>query len=111
MHRSARLLKRSLAASAALAAACLPALPARAAATLTWDTNINQAGAQGGSGTWIDGGLGWLNGSTSEFWNNANFDTAVFTGNPGTVTISGTAVASFVKFENAGYTITGGRLV
>ena len=95
----------------ALAAAILPVLPARAGVTLTWDADLNQPGAQGGPGTWIDGGLGWFDGVTDDFWNNADLDSALFAGSTaGTVTISGTAVAQYAYFNTAGYTLGGGRL-
>src|SRR5689334_6390828 len=104
MHRP-RTRKTLALATAALTATLLPTR-ARAATTLTWDANLAQSGAQGGPGTWADAAGGWFNGSTNVTWNNANADSALFTGTAaGTVTISGTASARYLTFDTPGYTL------
>ena len=81
----------------ALAALALAGASAQAA-DLTWS---------GGAGTWQEGASGNF-GST---WNNANSDSADFTGSAGTVTVSGTVEVTNLHFTtNSGYIIDGGTL-
>ena len=84
-------------------------------ATLYWDTNGSTAGFGNGTGTWNTSTPMWnprADGTgTLQAWNNANGDTAVFSGgSAGTVTISGTVNAGSIVFNTAGYTVTGGTL-
>jgi fibronectin-binding autotransporter adhesin len=89
------------------------------ATSLYWDGGTadiagNGNGAsQGGDGTWNTTLRNWDLGSAYPHvaWDNANNDTAVFGGTPGTVTL-GTVAAGSVTFTNftGTYTLTGGSL-
>ncbi len=89
------------------------------AATFYWDSDANAAGNNvdgtnlGGTGTWDNlSTVNWWDpvGPTEVQWNNANFDTAVFTGTVGTVTLSGGITAGGLTFNTSGYLLTGGTL-
>lgn len=86
------------------------------AATVNWDTSQPTPGL-GGTGTWANAGSAFWNssgsgspGGTFTAWNNANLDIAAFGGSGGTVTISGSVVASQIQFTAGGYNLTGGIL-
>ena len=85
-----------------------------AAATVTWDPAMSGGTAVGGTGNWADDGVSsqWLNGSSSDqAWNDPTYDTAVFAGSSGTVTVQPSVpnVGGLV-FASTGYVLTGGTL-
>jgi autotransporter-associated beta strand protein len=69
------------------------------AATLTW---IN------GSATWDTSSPFWNPGPVA--WNNAAFDTALFTGAPETITLGGPITVGGLTFNSNGYLVTGNTL-
>ncbi len=88
-------------------------------ATFYWDSDANATGNNvdgtnlGGTGTWDNlSTVNWWDpvGPSEVQWNNANFDTAVFTGTAGTVTLSGGITAGGLTFNTSGYLLTGGTL-
>src|SRR5438034_3463929 len=91
--------------AAMAAAGCV--LGARAAtapaATLQWDTNFVTAGAQGGSGAWVDNGPGWWDGGNDINWTAGN--DADFGAPAGTVLVNGTVTAASLTFDVPGYQI------
>lgn len=73
---------------------------------LMWSGNGAQAG---GSGTWNSSASTWLVGGTPVTW--LSGASAVFSGDPGTVTVSGSvAVAGGIDVRADGFTITGGTI-
>ena len=75
------------------------------AASLVWDSDGTPGMPVGGAGVW-NSPLLWDNGGTMQSWVDAS--TAVFDGNPGTVTIVSGVIASGLVFETGGYLIAGG---
>ena len=110
----------SLAAALAVLAAFLTLLaaPSAFAAALTWDiTPGDGATITPGSGTWLDLSGNWNNGVMDTNWNNADPDTATFSGADGayTITVGGpittgpgtaTSLAGGLVFANSGYTLS-----
>lgn len=89
-------------------AACTLSLPA---ASLTWDPDSETTGAQGGAGTWTDGGSEWWNGTANVAWNNATPDNATFGGTAGgTITLGSPITAGSIGFDTAGYTLGAGTI-
>lgn len=88
------------------------------AATYVWDPDTTAAGNNattgaglGGNGTWDTSSLSWWDGVSADVaWTNGLFDTAVFTGTGGTVTIGSSIDAGALVFNTDGYTVTGGTL-
>jgi autotransporter-associated beta strand protein len=76
---------------------------------LRWDTDPLTSGAQGGTGAWNTTGNGFWNGAANVAWDNARNDVAIFGASAGTVTV-GTVTASALRFDAAGYTLTGGAI-
>jgi len=76
---------------------------------LRWDTDPLVSGAQGGTGTWNTTGNGFWNGAVNVAWDNARNDVAIFGASGGTVTV-GTVTASALRFDTAGYALTGGTI-
>ena len=91
------------------------------AASLIWDGDANSAnnnlttlqGGLGGAGTWNNANLNWwaqalnaANGPADVVWNNANFDTAIFSGTAGgAITLTPDAMtAGGLTFLTGGYT-------
>lgn len=81
-------------------------------AEIFWDGTSTTGAADGGSGVWDNVSLNWSDAATggaAVAW--TDFETAVFGGAAGTVTIDAAGVLAFdVNFETTGYTITGGAL-
>jgi autotransporter-associated beta strand protein len=96
---------------AAVLALC--ALPA-GAGTLYWDGADVGADAQGGNGTWLNGGsTNWdtlATGGADSVWTNANNDTAVFGGSAGNVSLGGGIQVGGLQFDTAGYLIESNTL-
>ena len=86
---------------------CSPAT----AETVYWDgTTTSPDGiSAGGFGTW-DLTTEWDTGTASLPWNNLGFDTAVFGGTSGTVSVSGSIAAGGLDFRTSDYSLTGGTL-
>jgi autotransporter-associated beta strand protein len=87
------------------------------AATLTWDTAPGTVGAgdgsiTGGNGTWNTTNGNWTSdgGGANVAWVNGNNDTAVFGGAAGTVTLGEGITVGGLRFDTAGYTVTGNTL-
>ena len=92
------------------------------AATYYWDTDGNDAGniidgtGLGGTGTWDAGTSNWwpVPSGALTTWGNTSSDIAIFSGpfSPvpalNTVTLSGALTANQVRFNRAGYSLTGG---
>jgi len=76
---------------------------------LRWDTDPLVSGAQGGTGAWNTTGNGFWNGAVNVAWDNARNDVAIFGASGGTVTV-GTVTASALRFDTAGYALTGGTI-
>jgi autotransporter-associated beta strand protein len=76
---------------------------------LRWDTDPLTSGAQGGTGTWDTAGGGFWNGAANVAWDNARNDVAIFGASAGTVTV-GAVTASALRFDAAGYTLSGGAI-
>lgn len=84
------------------------------AANRYWDPNGTALG-RGGTGTWdISSGYWSPNGDgvSGPFspWNNTAFDSAIFGGTAGTVTLIGSIAAQNLTFETNGYILAGGTL-
>jgi fibronectin-binding autotransporter adhesin len=78
---------------------------------LTWDADPVTAGAQGGAGTWTNGGTEWWDGGANVPWNNTTPDAAAFGGTAGGAVNLGTAItAAGLTFDTAGYALTGGTI-
>ncbi len=83
-----------------------------------WDggtTNLPGSGngvAYGGSGTWDTTIQNWDQGSGLPYvgWNNANNDTAIFGGTPGTVTLGAPITVGGLDFDTSGYTLASNTL-
>ncbi|RYD36705.1 MAG: hypothetical protein EOP87_04960 [Verrucomicrobiaceae bacterium] len=82
-------LRRALASAALTTLGSSPAL----AATLYWDNETANSGAQQGAGTWSNGGTTWWNGTATVEWNNSAGDIAHF-GTEANAGITATADAS-----------------
>lgn len=85
------------------------------AANLYWDADGVNSAATGGTGTWATGVTQWRDGSgtgTLVVYDNTSPSpvNAVFAGNSGTVTLSGTLNAGALTFASSGYTLTAGTL-
>ncbi len=63
----------------------------------------------GGSGVWTAGATNWTNmaGNAAVSWGDT---VGVFSGVPGTVTVDGTQTYTNLRFDAAGYTLTGGSI-
>jgi len=92
-----------------------PVMPL-SAADYHWDTTGDGDSATGGSGIWDLSNLFWDPlgtdpgvGSANIFWPNL-FDTAVFGGTAGTVTLGVPVTAGGLRFTSGGYTLTGSTL-
>lgn len=81
-----------------------------------WDTNMEAAGAQGGSGTWTSGGGNWYDGGANITWpDNIPNTQAIFgpaESGSATVKVLGTVVTGGLLFSASStpYTLTGGTL-
>jgi RHS repeat-associated protein len=94
----------------------------RMMAVLYWDPNhtatgstvatLSGAGGSSGSTSWNTTDSDWYNLSTGvdQVWNDANGDTAVFTGSAGTVAVASGISAGEIDFSASGYSLTGGSL-
>lgn len=84
-----------------LLAAASQLVTSATAATLYWDATPGtpNGASGGGAGTWDTATANWDNGSSYVTWDNANNDTAVFSGTAGTVTID--------TVDNLGVTVGG----
>jgi fibronectin-binding autotransporter adhesin len=90
---------------AALLALGAMAIATPAQAQLTWG-----ASGTGGSGTWNSGtNVNWYDGATDVIWP-VTGTSASFGGTAGTVTISGSVLATDLTFTTSGYNITSGTL-
>lgn len=85
-------------------------------ADLTWDGDTSTAGLQDGAGTWNTTDLNrWYNstGAAYQAWSSSNPDLAIFgagSGTAGVVTLAAPITASGLRFDVAGYTVTGSTL-
>lgn len=81
---------------------------------LFWDgADTVTAGAQGGSGTWNSNlTANWVGTTGNVVWPapGGTGDAAVFSGNAGTVSISGGVAANMIEFTTNGYTLQGSTL-
>jgi autotransporter-associated beta strand protein len=116
-----RVLILSTAAATALSSVTGPLLTRRAqAANVYWDSDTNGANdlltgsGLGGTGTWNTSTSAtplsnWWpgTGTVDQQWNNANNDTAIFSGTAGTVTLGDAVAVGGLTFNTTGYTITG----
>ena len=109
---------RRLCVALAVVATVVGGMPV-SAATLYWDqdgvarNDVLTGLGLGGTGTWRTTGAQWWDGVdrvTLEEWNNANNDTAVFTGTAGTVTLGTGITVGGLQFNTTGYTIAGNTL-
>lgn len=90
----------------AIAASLLISGSLSAQTSLQWDANGTTAGVTDGTGTWSTSAANWWTGSTTQVWNNAGNNIAVF-GNAGVVataagtniTVSGTVNAAGLQFN------------
>ncbi|MFO1484003.1 MAG: autotransporter-associated beta strand repeat-containing protein [Verrucomicrobiaceae bacterium] len=86
------------------------------AATFYWDPDGTSAGniidgtGLGGSGTWDTTTTNWWDTTNDVAWPNSLFDTAVFTGASGTVTLGSPISVGTLRFDSSDYVITGGTL-
>jgi fibronectin-binding autotransporter adhesin len=76
---------------------------------LRWDADPLVSGAQGRTGAWNTTGNGFWNGAANVAWDNARNDVAIFGASGGTVTVD-SVTASALRFDTAGYTLTGGTI-
>ncbi|ENR00774.1 hypothetical protein P040_00148 [Brucella melitensis 11-1823-3434] len=85
-----------------------------AASDRYWDSNGTAVG-RGGSGAWNTSNAFWspsgdgVSGPYSA-WNNAAFDTAIFGGTAGTVTLGSPITVGAMTFETTGYILSGNTL-
>ncbi len=85
-------------------------------ANLTWDGDTTTSGLQDGTGGWnTSSSLRWYNTTTSDYqaWSSSNPDLAIFgagSGSAGTVTLETSITAVGLRFDIAGYTVTGNTL-
>lgn len=91
--------------------------PAPAPAIRYWDggiTDILSNGngvSAGGTGIWNTALLNWDAGNQAHVdWNNLTYDTAVFAGTGGTVTIGSAVTVGGINFETANYVLSGGTI-
>ncbi|UHQ19644.1 hypothetical protein LVB87_00280 [Lysobacter sp. KIS68-7] len=84
------------------------------AQSVFWDGNDTTANADGGNGSWSEGGINWDSAATAganTAWNGTVPLDAVFGGSAGTVIIAGAGVTAHnVTFNVANYTLNGGPL-
>src|SRR4249919_1733178 len=84
------------------------------AQSIFWDGNDTTANADGGNGTWQEGGTNWdsaASAGANTAWNGALPNDAVFGGTAGTVTIAPAGVTAHnLTFNTTGYTVSGGTL-
>ncbi|HKN79315.1 MAG TPA: autotransporter-associated beta strand repeat-containing protein, partial [Lysobacter sp.] len=84
------------------------------AQSIFWDGNDTTANADGGNGTWQEGGTNWdsaANAGANTAWNGTLPNDAVFGGTAGTVTIAPAGVTAHnLTFNTTGYTLSGGTL-
>ncbi|KXO75889.1 autotransporter-associated beta strand repeat-containing protein [Brucella anthropi] len=77
-----------------------------------WDGAVTSASGSltGGDGIWEAAATNWTgeNGGLHTNWNSAQF--AIFSGQPGTVTVQGPVSTSGMQFVTTGYSVTGGPL-
>ncbi len=77
-----------------------------------WDGSTTSGGnsVTGGDGTWDAATTNWtlVDGTLHSTWNPANF--AIFSGQAGTVTVSGAVATAGMQFVTTGYTVKGGAL-
>ena len=85
--------------------------PWRKPVALAWDSDPGTAGAQGGTGTWNAANNFWHDGAANNLWTNTYRDVAQFGGTAGTVTVSGTNMASGLQFDTNGYVLDGSGMV
>jgi autotransporter-associated beta strand protein len=105
--------KSSLRSFLALAGSALIAISYTHAAPLYWDDDDTTGDADGGTGTWNTSLTNWDDAATSgtdATWDNGNFDTAIFGGTAGTVTLGTGITVGGLQFDAAGYTVTGNTL-
>lgn len=77
------------------------------AANVSWDPTSSSGANPGGGGNWDTTDPFWYNGTADVAWNNANNDTAVFSGTAGIVTLTAPITAGGLTFSTTGYTIGG----
>jgi fibronectin-binding autotransporter adhesin len=97
---------RRAALAASLGFALFAGLSPLSAATIDWD--ISGAGViTGGTGAWNTTNTFWTtdSGASNISWNNANIDTARFSGTSGTVTLGENITVGGLIFSTGGYTI------
>lgn len=74
-----------------------------------WDGSVVSSGASltGGDGTWDAATTNWTNenGGLHSGWNAAHY--AIFSGQAGTVTVSGAVTTAGMQFVTSHYTVTG----
>lgn len=106
----------SLSRSLALATLAAAGFAEVQAANLTWDPLLDGDGVIGGAGAWNTTDLFWDPMGTDPViadnlaWINANNDTAIFGGTGGTVTLGVPITAGGLRFDTAGYIVTGNTL-
>ena len=94
---------------AALLAAALLIYPGAAPAqNLSWDTNLVQVGAQGGTGNWVGTDF-WFDGATNVQWRDNS--QANFGGTAGAVTVNSGVAVNGMQFSVDNYSIDGGSAV
>ncbi|WP_395748858.1 autotransporter-associated beta strand repeat-containing protein [Prosthecobacter sp.] len=87
-------------------------------ATFYWDSDASAAGnattgaGLGGSGAWDTTSTNWWNLTSDVLWPNATapYDTAIFTGAGGTVTLGGVINVGSLLFKTDGFSLTGDTL-
>jgi len=110
LRRGALTTLRHAATYTAVIATATAGLPMSQAAEVFWDADGTAGAPTGGSGTWDLTNPLWNNGGTLMTWSNAAGDTAVFGGDPGTVTLGAGVTAAGLDFRVGGYQLTGGTL-
>jgi fibronectin-binding autotransporter adhesin len=97
-------------AAAGASAIWLAATSAVCGANLTWDPAQSGGTAVGGGGAW-NAAPDWWSGTGDQAWNNANADTAVFTGLAGSVMLgSSQSVGGIIFASTGGYALTGSSI-
>ncbi|MEQ3651105.1 autotransporter-associated beta strand repeat-containing protein [Hyphomonas sp.] len=81
---------------------------------LYWDANGSDVGS-GGDGDWDANGALWSESSNDVLgpyrtWDNSVFNSAIFQGSPGLVTVTSPITVNDMHFTTSGYTLTGGQL-
>ena len=76
---------------------------------MTWQSSASSLTYNGGvSGSWTNGGSGWLDGVAPATWNNATPDAAIFGGiSPTTVNVDGGVTVGNISVSSGTYTFAG----